>query len=54
MNIDDLTKIPHKCAVNLQAVYDNLKTAEKNAADFLLKNPVGIINMTVADFAGEA
>ena len=54
MNTTNLVKIPHRCVLSLFAVYDNLKTAEKKAVDYLLAYPNEITSMTVSEFAEEA
>lgn len=54
MNETNIEKIPHNCVLQLQAVYDSLKTAEKNGADYLLENPEKVIDMGIVDFAREA
>lgn len=54
MNTTNLVKIPHRCVLSLHAVYDNLKTAEKKAVDYLLVHPGEITTMTVSEFAEEA
>ena len=43
MNENNLHNIPHHCMLNLQAVYDNLKSAEKKAADVLLEDPAEVL-----------
>lgn len=54
MNTARLSKIPHRCVLRLYAVYDNLKTAEKKAVDYLLDNPEKIASMTVSEFSDKA
>ena len=56
MNIDKKIseKIPLYCLLKLQAVYDNLKSAEKKAADFLLENPDYLTDATITDAAKRA
>ncbi len=54
MNTNKLDEIPHRCVLGIHAVYDNLKTAEKKAVDYLLSHPEKIATMTVADFAERA
>lgn len=54
MNEKNLSLVPHQCILSIKAVYDNLKTAEKKAIDFLLYNPEKISSMTVAEYAKQA
>jgi RpiR family transcriptional regulator, carbohydrate utilization regulator len=54
MNEANLGKIPHSCVLQLQAVYYNLKSAEKKAADFLLEEPESIPALNTEDFARKA
>lgn len=43
--------ISHKFLIRMQAVYANLKSAEKRAADTILQNPHYIVNSTIVDVA---
>ncbi|MBE3089140.1 MAG: MurR/RpiR family transcriptional regulator, partial [Actinobacteria bacterium] len=54
MDKSNLSKIPHKCLLNIKAVYDILQNAEKKAADFIQSNPGEIANSTIVDIAGKA
>ena len=42
MATPSLSRLPHRCALKLQAVYDGLSKAERRAADYLLAHPEGI------------
>ncbi len=54
MNEANLGKVPHTCVLQLQAVYYNLKSAEKKAADFLLNEPETIYTLNTEEFAHKA
>ncbi|MCK5737232.1 MAG: MurR/RpiR family transcriptional regulator, partial [Spirochaetaceae bacterium] len=54
MNENNFTYIPHNCVLNLQAVYETLKSAERKAADYILDSPEDIAGLTIVDFAGRA
>jgi RpiR family carbohydrate utilization transcriptional regulator len=54
MNEANLGRIPHSCVLQLQAVYYNLKSAEKKAADLLLEEPETIFTFNTEDFARKA
>jgi len=54
MNEKNLSKIPHKCVLNIKAVYSSLKTAEKAAMDYLLQFPNDLTDKTIAEFAQAA
>jgi len=54
MDKSNSSKIPHKCLLNIQAVYDILQSAEKKAVDFILTNPGEIANSTIVDIASKA
>ena len=54
MNERNFARIPHNCVLNLQAVYETLKTAEKKAADYILDFPEDIAGLSIVDFAGRA
>ncbi len=49
-----LSRIPHRCALKLQAVYDRLSKAERRAADYLLAHPERIHNLSIVEFADGA
>ena len=46
--------LPNKCVLNIQAIYQSLKTAEKKAAYFILSNPEKIKKISIDDFSNEA
>ncbi len=50
----DLENIPYKCALNTKAVYDNLKTAEKKAVDYIISHPELIAKLTIEECAKKA
>jgi len=54
MNEENIYRIPHNCALKLQAVYGRLKTAEKKAADFILHSPHAIPDLAIVEFAERA
>ncbi len=54
MNENNFTYIPHNCVLNLQAVYETLKSAERKAADYILDSPEDIAGLSIVDFAGRA
>src|SRR4030043_761471 len=54
MDKTNSNKIPHKCLLNIKAVYDILQSAEKKAVDFILSNPREIANSTIVDIASKA
>jgi len=54
MNEKKFTSIPHNCVLKLQAVYENLKSAERKAADYILDSPEDIAGLSIVDFAGRA
>jgi DNA-binding MurR/RpiR family transcriptional regulator len=54
MNERNFARIPHNCVLNLQAVYDTLKSAERKAADYMLDFPEDITGLSIVDFAGRA
>ncbi len=43
--------ISHKFLIRVQAIYGNLKSAEKRAADTILEHPSYIVNSTIVDVA---
>jgi RpiR family transcriptional regulator, carbohydrate utilization regulator len=51
MDNSNLSKIPHKCLLNIKAVYDIIQSAEKKAVDFILSNPEEIENSTISEVA---
>ena len=51
INDRTLKIVPHSCIVKLQAVYDNLKSAEKKAADLLLEKPDFFAGATIGEAA---
>jgi len=54
MDKSNLSKIPHKCLLNIKAVYNILQSAEKKAADFIQSNPGEVANSTIVDIASKA
>ncbi len=54
MNEKHTDKIPRSAFLQMQAVYDTLKTAEHRAADFILEYPEKIPRISIVDFAVEA
>ncbi len=54
MDQSNLSKIPHKCLLNIKAVYDIIQSAEKKAVDFILSNPGEIANSTISDIASKS
>lgn len=52
--LPELENIPYKFALNIQAVYNNLKTAEKKAANYFLSYPKIIANLTIEECAKNA
>jgi len=44
-------KLSHKCLIRIQSVYTTLKSAEKKAADFILKNPENVADGTIIEVA---
>ncbi len=54
LNEETFTKIPHACVLKLQAMYPNLKSAEKRAVDFLIAHPERIADLNIVDFASQA
>lgn len=54
LNDDSIAKIPHSCALKIQAMYPTLKSAERRAVDFLLANPDRIAKLNIVDFASQA
>ena len=54
MEDNELGRLPHACALKLQAVYGTLKSAERKAADFLVANPGLVHKLTIVDYAKRA
>lgn len=54
LNEDTFAKIPHVCALKLQAMYPTLKSAERRAVDFLIANPETVPALGIVDFASQA
>ncbi|MDO4279916.1 MAG: MurR/RpiR family transcriptional regulator [Lachnoclostridium edouardi] len=46
------TKISHSCLIKFQFIYDDLKSAEKKAADFCLSMPEFVASATIGEVAG--
>lgn len=51
MDTPKLNRLPHRCALKLQAVYQGLSKAERRAADYLLAHPERIHDLNIVDFA---
>ncbi len=49
-----LEHMPHSCALQMQAVYNTLKKAEKRAADYLIGHAKGVNRLSIQEFASEA
>lgn len=47
-------KLPHNVAIRLQAVYDSLKSAERKAADYMIRRPGHIASETIGEAAVQA
>ena len=54
MNEPGLNRLPRSCAVRLQAVYNELRKAERRAADFLLAHPQKVHDLSIVTFAERA
>jgi DNA-binding MurR/RpiR family transcriptional regulator len=54
MNHENLSRVPHEFALRIQAIYDDLKSAERKAVDFILKSPEELPGLNIVDFAGRA
>ncbi len=54
MNEETYAKIPHSCALKIQAMYPTLKSAERRAVDFLIANPDRVSALNIVDFASHA
>ena len=54
MNSRNLIRIPHECALRIQAIYDDLKSAERKAVDFILEQPEVIPGLNIVDYASRA
>jgi len=50
----DLENIPYKCALSIKAVYDNLKTAEKKAVNYIITHPKIIAGLTIEECSKKA
>ena len=46
-DLPDLENIPYKCALSIKAVYENLKTAEKKAVNYIMSYPELIADLTI-------
>lgn len=44
--------ISHSCLIKFQSVYDDLKSAERKAADFCLSMPEYVNTATIGEVAG--
>lgn len=54
MNESKIDQIPRDCFIQLKAVYDTLKRAERKAADYLLEHPQKISSLNIVDYADRA
>ena len=54
MNERNADKLPHNCLLRIKAIYGNLKSAEKNAVDFILEHPEEIKGTTIVSLARKA
>ena len=54
MNQENLSRMPHELALRVQAIYDDLKSAERKAADFILRSPQEIPGLNIVDYADRA
>ena len=54
MNQENLSRMPHELALRVQAIYDDLKSAERKAADFILRSPEEIPGLNIVDYADRA
>jgi DNA-binding MurR/RpiR family transcriptional regulator len=54
MSEEMFARIPHSCALKIQAGYPNLKSAERRAVDFLMANAERIADLNIVDFASMA
>lgn len=50
-SVFDNPNISHTCLVNFQFIYENLKSAERKAADFCLEHPQSIADLTITEVA---
>ena len=53
-DLPDLENIPYKFALNIQAVYDNLKTAEKKAVNYIMSHSELIAKLTIEECSKKA
>ena len=44
-------EISHACLIKFHFIYDNLKSAERKAADFCLSNPSDVATLTISEVA---
>jgi len=49
-----LARLPHRCALKHQAVYQELTRAERKAADYLPTCPEQIRDLSIVAFANKA
>ncbi|HUZ18566.1 MAG TPA: MurR/RpiR family transcriptional regulator [Spirochaetia bacterium] len=54
MNEANLLKIPHRCMLQIQAVYHSLKSAERKATDFIVDHHADIEDLTIVELASRA
>jgi len=54
MNESNLEKIPHSVLVEIRALYNSLKSAERKFVDYILGNPDRVHGSTIVDLADKA
>jgi DNA-binding MurR/RpiR family transcriptional regulator len=54
MNEKRVDDIPRSCLVKIRSVYDNVKSAERKAIDFILERPKEVAGLTIVEFAEKA
>lgn len=54
MNEQNIERIPRACRLRIQAVYNDLKPAERKAVDLILDSPDAIGSMTIVEFGTRA
>lgn len=54
MNHENLSRVPHELGLRIQAIYGDLKNAERKAADFILKSPEELPGLNIVDYADRA
>jgi len=54
MNQANFARVPHECGLRVQAIYGDLKSAEKKAVDFMLNHPEEIPGLNIIHYARKA